>query len=150
MKKRPVGVIVLGVLFILTSLDSLRLMPGYDLYRQVNHDCPNAWLLIRFAGSYIFRLVGLFGGIGLLCLNDPVRRFLIGFSWYCLLTLPLRHTYSAQFFYSEPLYRQNGSMFSLEVFTWIAVIVRWLIDGVFSAAVIFYLSRAKVRERFCP
>jgi hypothetical protein len=146
--KRPLGVIIFGLILIVTSLDLLRHMPTYAFYAQVNHEWTGPFLRIRFIGSYIFRIIGLACGIGVLGLSQTFRKILIWFSWYCLITLPLRHTYSAQLFFSEPLYRQNGSMFSLQTFTWIAVVVRWIIDGVFSLSVIYYFTRPKVINIF--
>lgn len=146
--KRPLGVIIFGLILIVTSLDLLRYMPAYDFYRQVNHEWPDIIIRIRFVGSYIFRLIGLACGVGVLCLSGPFRKLLLGLSWYSVITLPLRHTYQAQLFFSEPIYHQQGSSFSLETFTWIAVIIRWLIDGVFSLSVIYYFTRPKVKECF--
>lgn len=148
MKRPPLGVCVFGALLIYTSIDLLRLLPSYDLYCRINHDWPHSLLPVRFVGSYIFRLIGLVCGIGVLFLNDSARKFLVVFSVYCLFTLPLRHTYSAQLFFSEPIFKVHGSMFSLETFTWIAVICRWVIDGAFSAAVIFYFTRPAVKASF--
>ncbi len=147
-RKRPIGVVVFGLILIVTSLDLLRYMPGYDFYRQVNYEWSESIIKIRFIGSFLFRFIGLILGIGVLLLNDSFRRFLIGFSWYCLITLPLRHTYNSQLFFSESLYYQHGSMFSLQTFTWIAVLIRWLIDGVFSLAVICYFTRPRIVEFF--
>jgi hypothetical protein len=146
--KRPVGVIIFGLILIVSSLDLLRHMPAYAFYAQVNHEWAEPFLKIRFIGSYIFRLIGLACGAGVLCLSNTFRKILIGFSWYCITTLPLRHTYSAQLFFSQPLYQQHGSMFSLQTFTWIAVIIRWIIDGVFSGLVIYYFTRPKVIDNF--
>ncbi len=146
MRPRPVGLIILGLILIVTSIDSLYHIHigGYDLYVRVNHEWPEWIIRIRFIGSYVFRLIGVVTGIGVLCLNGHLRKFLIGFSVYVLFTLPLHHTYSAQLFFSEPIYRARGSMFSLETFTWIDIILRWLIDGLFSLMVISYFSRPKV------
>jgi len=147
-KRPPLGVIIFGLILIVTSLDLLRHMPVYYFYAQVNHEWAEPFLKIRFIGSYIFRLLGLACGVGVLCLSDTFRKILVVFSYYCLITTPLRHTYSAQLFFSEPLYRQYGSMFSLQTFTWIAVIMRWIIDGLFSILVIYYFMRPKVIEHF--
>lgn len=147
-KKRPPGVVVFGLILIITSIDLLWHMPTYDFYSKVNHEWPEYIIKIRFIGSYIFRFIGLCAGVGVLCLSNHLRKFLVGFSWYCILTLPLRHTYSAQLFFSEPLYHQYGSMFSLQTFTWMAVIIRWVIDGVFSLSVIYYFTRPKIIKYF--
>jgi len=147
-KKRPLGVLLFAAILIVTSLSLLRYMPAYAFYRQINHEWPENIIKIRFIGSYIFRLLGLISGVGILCLNDLVRKFLVGFSYYCLITLPLRHTYSAQLFFSEPVYHHYGSVFSLQTFTWIAVIVHWIIDGGFSLSVICYFSQRKIIEHF--
>ncbi len=147
-KRRPLGVYVFAVILIVTSLQLLYYMPGYDFYRQVNHEWPESIIKIRFVGSYIFRLIGLACGIGIFCLNNSFRKMLLWLSCYSIVTLPLRHTYSAMLFFSEPIYHHNGSTFSLETFTWITVIIRWVIDGTFSLAAIIYFSRPKVKVFF--
>ena len=146
--KKPFGVLVLGGILIITSLDLLRHMPSYSLYTLINHEWPKSIIGIRFVGSYVFRLIGLAMGIGVLFLNNNARKFLIGFSYYCIITLPLRHTYSAQLFFSQQIYHQYGSVFSLQVFTWLAVIIRWFIDGIFSLILIYYFSRPNVISNF--
>ena len=143
-RKRPLGVFIFGGILIVTSLQLLYYMPGYDLYRQVNHEWPENIIKIRFVGSYIFRLIGLACGIGILSLNNSFRKLLLGLSYYSIFTLPLRHTYSAMLFFSEPIYHHYGSTFSLETFTWITIIIRWIIDGAFSLAVICYFTRPRV------
>ncbi len=150
MRPRPVGLIIFGLILIVTSIDSLYRINsgGYDFYVRVNHEWPEWIIRIRFIVSYTFRLIGVVTGIGVLCLNDHLRKFLIGFSVVALFGLPLRHTYSAQLFFSEPIYRARGSIFSLETFTWLDIILRWLIDGLFSLMVISYFSRPKVVSFF--
>ena len=147
-RKRPLGVFIFGGILIVTSLQLLYYMPGYDLYRQVNHEWPENIIKIRFIGSYIFRLIGLSCGIGILFLNNSFRKLLLGLSYYSVFTLPLRHTYSGMFFFTESIYHLRGSVFPLETFTWIAVIICWMIDGVFSLSVIYYFTRPKVMTCF--
>ena len=148
MKKRPIGILIFSTILIVTSLQLLYYMPVYSFYRKVNHEWPDTIIRIRYVGSYIFRLIGLVSGFGLLALNNPVRKFFIGFSYYCICTLSLRHTYSSMLFFTEPIYRIKGSMFSLETFTWIVLIIRWVIDGAFSLAAIYYFTRPKVVALF--
>ena len=147
-KQRPLGVLIFGVLLVITSFFLLSWVPPYEFYSQVNREWPEKMMLIRFVGSYIFKLIGLICGVGVLFLNNALRKFLVGFSWYCLLTLPLRHTYSAMLFFTKPIYEQRGSMFSLEMFTWNAVFACWFIDGLFSLLVIYYFTRPKVVKNF--
>lgn len=144
---RPLGVVIFALILIVTSIDLLRCMPNFDLYARVNHEWPDFLLRLRFAGSYVFRLIGIIGALGVLFLYEPCRRFMVGFSWYALFTLPLRHTYQGHLFFCEPIYEQYGSSFSLATFTWIAVIIRWLIDGGFSLLFIYYFTRPGVM--FC-
>ena len=147
-KKRPLGLIIFGIILIATSLDQLRHMPPYSFYKLVNHEWPENIIKIRFIGSYVFRLIGLASGIGVLCLSNIIRKLFIGFSYYCLITLPLRHTYSSMLFFTGPIYHHYGSSFSLPVFTWITVIIRWIIDGTFSLLAIYYFTRPKLIEHF--
>jgi len=148
LKKRPLSVLILAAVLILTSLSLLHYMPSYDFYFRVNQEWPDIIVRIRYIGSYLFRLIGLMGGIGLLCLNNQVRVFLIGFSWYCLFTLPLRHTYRSHLYFCEPIYQHYGSNFTLHTFTWLAVLTRWIIDGAFSLILIHYLSKSSVIDAF--
>jgi hypothetical protein len=147
-KRYPLGVIIFGTALILSSLDQFRHIPAFDNYKQINQGMPDALLMLRYSTSFLLRAAGLASGIGILFLNDRFRKFLIGLSTFSILTVFLRHTYSAQLYYSEPLYRQHGSMFSLETFTWIAVLIRWAIEIIFSSAVIFYFTRPKIAQRF--
>ena len=147
-KERPIGVLIFGFILVATSIDQLHLIPTYDAYRQINHEWPENIIKVRFIVSYVLRLVGLCSGIGVLRFSNVFRKILLGLSVFSLVTLPLRHTYSGQFIYSEPLYRHCGSMFSLETFVWIAVILRWMIDGFFSLFVIYYFTRPQVIKHF--
>ncbi|MBF0123188.1 MAG: hypothetical protein HQL21_07290 [Candidatus Omnitrophica bacterium] len=145
---KPVGVLIFGFILVSTSIDQLHLIPTYEAYRHINHEWPENIIKIRFVISYVLRLVGLCAGIGILCFSNVLRKGLLWLSVFSVMTLPLRHTYSAQFIYSEPLYRLRGSMFSLETFVWIAVILRWMIDGIFSLCVIYYFTRPQVMKHF--
>jgi hypothetical protein len=147
-RKRPLGVIIFGLILIVTSLDLLRHMPAYSFYANVNHEWPESIIKMRFVGSYVFRLIGLACGVGVLCLSNSFRKLLLGLSWYSVATLPLRHTYQAHLFFCEPIYHQYGSTFSLQTFTWITVIIRWFIDGIFSLSVIYYFTRPAVKKSF--
>lgn len=147
-ESRPLGVIIFGLILIVSSLDLLRHLPTYDLYRQINHEWPENVIKVRFVGSYIFRLLGLACGVGVLCLSDVFRKILVVFSCYAIVTLPLRHTYQAQLFFSEPLYYQKVTTMSLETFVWLAVIVRWFIDVFFSLMIILYFRNPSVIAHF--
>ncbi len=147
-KDKLLGVFIFGFILVETSIELLHYMPPYDFYRQVNHEWPENIIKVRFIGSYVFRFIGFTSGIGVLCFSNLFRKILLGLSYYSIATLPLRHTYSAQLFFSEPLYRHYGSIFSLETFVWIAVILRWMIDGFFSFFVIYYFTRPRVVKHF--
>lgn len=148
--KRPIGLVVFSCILIITSIDLLRHMPSYDFYSRVNHEWPDVLLRARFIGSYIFRWIGIIGAVGLLCLFEPCRKFLVAFCWYALFTLPLRHTYQGHLFFCEPIYQQYGSVFSLPTFTWITVLIRWGIDGIFSLSLLYYLTRPNIISVFTP
>jgi hypothetical protein len=144
----PLGVIIFGIILILSSLDQARHIPAFANYKEINRGMSDALILFRYAISFLLRAAGLAAGIGILFLNDRFRKFLVGLSIFSILTVFLRHTYSAQLYYSEPLYHQRGSMFSLETFTWIAVLIRWAIEIAFSSYAIFYFTRPKVVNHF--
>ena len=150
--KRPVGVIVFGLILIVTSLIQYHFLipPAYSFYRMAHHEWPEWIIKIRFIGSHIFRLLGLVSGIGVLCLSNKFRQFLVWFSYYCIITLPLRHTYNAMLFFTEPIYNSHkyALMVSLQTFTWINVFLCWIMDGAFSLAAIYYFTRPKVIKNF--
>jgi len=93
--------------------------------------------------------VGLFAGIGILFLNNTVRKMAVALGCFTVCTIYWRHPYYAFSIYAQDIYQKaNIQMVSLETFTWINVIVRYCIDIAFALGVIYYFTRPKVKEHF--
>ncbi|MEI8012360.1 MAG: hypothetical protein WCI27_07785 [Candidatus Omnitrophota bacterium] len=149
MKRVPWGVMFFGVILVLTSLWQIHLIPHYAKYKMINHDVPEGIMAFRYAVSYVLRLAGLVCGVGILFHVNICRKGLIFLFIFSILTLPLRHTYSSFYIYVKPLFNASGvSLVSLEVFTWMNVVCRWILDGIFAAAGIYYFTRPKVTAYF--
>lgn len=142
-------VILFGIILIVTSLWQIcAAIPAWPVYAKLHSALPEWMIHVRYVGSYLFRIIGLSCGIGLLFRVNWVRKFLVWFSWYCLITLPLRHTYSAMLPYAGHVYLYHPMSISLKAFTWLNVVIRWIIDGTFSIAVIYYFTRPNVVKQF--
>jgi hypothetical protein len=146
--KRPIGVIFFSCLLIVTSLFQLNHIPPYSEYKLINKEVPIYLINIRFVISYILRIFGLASGIGIFCLNNNFRKILLGLSWFSIGTIYLRHTYKAFLIYTTPLYYHAPMSFSLQTFTWIAVLTSWTIEVAFSLSVISYFTRPNVVKCF--
>jgi hypothetical protein len=147
--KRPVGIIIFGVLLIVTSIYELYHIPHYKDYQLINKEFPREMIGIRFIVSYLLRIVGFASGVGVILLNNYFRKVLIGLSCFSILTIYLRHTYQGFLLYTEPVYYQGHvTDFSLQTFTWMAVLVSWTIEVGFCLSVIYYFTRPGVVKCF--
>jgi len=147
--KRPIGIIIFGGLLIVTSIYELCHIPAYSDYKIINKEFPDKIIIIRFFVSYLLRMIGLACGVGVICLNEHFRKILIGLSYFSIFTIYLRHTYNGFLMYVTPLYYQNHvTDFSLQAFTWMAVMISWGIEVSFCLAVIYYFTRPGVVKCF--
>jgi len=147
--KRPLGVIIFGVILVVTSIYQLYHIPPYGAYKFINKEFPDKIIFIRFFVSYLLRVAGLACGVGILCLSDRFRKCLLGLCCFSILTIYLRHTYKGFLYYTTPLYYQNNvTDFSLQTFTWLTVFVSWTIEVSFCLAVLYYFTRPGVVKCF--
>ena len=149
LRKRPFGVMIFGAILIFSSIFELYHIPSYSDYKFINKEFPSNIIVFRFIVSYILRVFGLVSGIGVVLLSNNFRKILLGLSFFSISTIYLRHTYKGFLLYVEPLYYQNHvTDFSLQTFTWMAVLVSWTIEVGFSSAVIYYFTRPGVVKTF--
>ncbi|MBF0571106.1 MAG: hypothetical protein HQL12_04475 [Candidatus Omnitrophica bacterium] len=147
--KRPIGIVIFGGLLIITSIYELYHIPSYSGYKFVNREFPERIIAVRYYVSYILRVFGLACGAGVICLNDNFRKILIGLCYFSISTIYLRHTYKGFLNYTTSAYYQNNvTDFSLQAFTWMAVIVSWSVEVSFCLAAIYYFSRPGVVKYF--
>lgn len=148
-RKRTIGTIIFGCILIVSSIFELYHIPSYNDYIYINKDVPYNIIRIRFFVSYILRVFGLASGIGVICLNNNFRKILLGLSCFSILTIFLRHTYNSFLLYTTPIYsHEKVPDFSLQSFTWAAVITSWTIEIGFSLLVIYYFTRPHVIRSF--
>ena len=149
MKKVPLGVVIFGVILIFTSVWQVYYIPHFLKYKAVNPGVPEAWMALRYCVSYALRIAGLACGIGVIFYSNFYRKFLVGLLIFSILTLPLRHSYPSFLYYVKPIFfGPVTSLVSLEVFTWVNVLCRWAIDGLFAGCGIYYFTRSRVVENF--
>ena len=149
MKKVPFGVIVFGIILILTSVWQIYYIPCFSKYNIINPGVPEGLIMLRYCVSYLLRAAGLACGIGILFYCNIYRKALLGLFVFSILTLPLRHSYAAFFCYVKPLFHGPiTSLISIEMFTWVNVLCRWAIDGLFAACGIYYFSRPAIVAHF--
>jgi hypothetical protein len=146
-KRPPLGVIIFGLILIISSVDQMIHIPKFDEYGFINHGLNVYVLKLRFIISWALRIIGLISGIGILFLEERVRKLLLALSVFSILTVFFRHTYSSFVLYTTPIYDQGSVKgLSLESFTWIAVFVRCGIEIIFSSSVIYYFTRPKITK----
>jgi hypothetical protein len=116
---------------------------------MINSGYSENLIQVRFIISWLFKICGLICGVGVMFLQERFRKMLIWLSYFSIATIFLRYTYGSFLIYCTPTYHESGMTgMSLQTFTWINVLVRWLMDAGFSAVVIYYLTRPGVKQLF--
>ena len=129
---------------------------GYNRYIYLFQDLPAQVVLLRYAGSWFWRILGLVVGVGLLFRKDICRKIGIGLCWYTIVTIYLKHPYAALDHAIQELVRQGAidpgvwaaAGMSYPAFVGTSVIMACSLDVLFFTVFIFYFQRADVRKFF--
>jgi hypothetical protein len=157
---QPLGVRIYGHLIMIISivqvLGLLSFAMKWDFYAFTYQFYP-AWLLpIRYAFSWVQRIVGMAIGIGLLCYKEFFRRFALIFFSFALLTLPWKHPYQGIYNaarYCDIYFADYIQALDIPGLTFVsqfhvALIFYWTVDFVFDISLLYYLTRPQVRGSF--
>ncbi|UPT73317.1 MAG: hypothetical protein M0D55_15750 [Elusimicrobiota bacterium] len=121
------------------SLPTLR----FRLYAEVYEYLPYQVMLLRYAVSCAIRAAAIAAGLGLLARREWARRLAIGLELFTLATLWWKHPAAGIARATVDAAREFPPGF-LDDFRWFL----YALDGLLAVAVLYALTRPKVRERF--
>jgi len=153
-KIRPIGLLIIAILLILTSSAQLTIeLSRVKLYMAQLYPLPLSLIVLRYFITVMLRMVGLACGIGVLFFSNVFRKLLILLCSLTIVTIYWKHP----FFIFEKMYWQAQAMYfnaqipepaNLWIRPWIAWLMVCLIDVIFAGIIIFYFTRPKVKELF--
>jgi hypothetical protein len=165
-KKRPKGLVVFSVLIILSSLLHINTLYRYsDWYTGIYGYWPE-WLIdLRYAFSWIQRIIGIMTAIGILFLNNLYRRIGILLGCFTIITIYWKHPYQAFLKSNMILDEQLGPLFehiglqdylqsiglaplSFASYTVAAIVFHSLLDILFWFGFIYYFTRPEIKRIF--
>jgi hypothetical protein len=161
-------VIVLGIGFILTSLNQMGALADYGHYRQLFQDNPEGYVHFRYFISWGARWLGLVFGIGLFFRKDFFRKALAFLSWGTIAAAYWKHPHAGFVRHIRILSEQmaakgapfspesviqymqawNVTWFTESAFAWICVAVIIACEICMALVVIFFLTRPPVKSLF--
>ena len=164
-QKLPRGVLVFGVLFIVSSLMHIQaLIFNFHWYFDIYSYWPKWLILIRYLFSWFQRILGLVTAIGILRLKNIFRRIAIAIGVFTILTVYWKHPYAAFKNHAETLDRifantgfneliSRAAEIGLHIKSFAelalaAVIGHAILDIIFCGSLIYYLTRPAVKEKF--
>lgn len=148
------GVVLFGVTLILGAVYQMWLVfsAGYVHYCYLHQQYDSTLLFIRYLVSWGIKIAGLLLGVGLLQLNEWARKLTIYYFIFIVLTVNLKHAYPAYLMHMKMLDASTGGGpypgMSFESLVLPALFIQRAVDVVFGIAIIFFLSRPKVKEQF--
>ncbi len=156
-KKKLAGLIILGGLWIISSLGHMRALSDYAWYKYcVGHQyLPSALIPVRYFISWAQRFLGLTVGIGLVAHRRWAARTAVFLSAFDILAVYWRYPYQAFKNQSVVWDQRFGGMtakfgypdihFSSYVLQ--AVVLTCVLDVAFFSFVLYYLTRPYVKQR---
>jgi len=156
-KKISKGVVIFGVLFILTSVWQAQKFISFDYYSRVFQQLPPFFIVGRYIISIMLRVLGFSAGIGLLLRKDIARKLALGLAIFTILSLYWKHPYSVVYnYYKISFYfTQNPDGVvqfvlpeTIKQYTLVTLAVFYLFDILFCSGLIYYFTRPKVKAQF--
>ena len=155
-KKRSKVIIIFGILIIVSSLLQMhKLVFEYERCREVILACLPEWLVaVRYCFSWFQRILGLTIAIGILRLNNTLRKLGIVFGIFVICTVYWKHPYPAFLSHANYLDQQVGQLLAaapgitFSSLTRISMIGHCILDIVFWSIFIYYFTRPIVKEQF--
>lgn len=153
----PIGIYVLSVLFIVSSLIHMHvLFMQRSWYWDLFQYLPSWMIFCRYGFSWFQRFFGLCVIVGVLRLQEIWRRIMIGLGYFTIVTIFLKHPYHGFKQHTQMLDERFGEYLVLAGFrdysfsdltVW-AMLVAWFLDIGFALGYIAYLSRPSVKSYF--
>jgi len=153
----PKGVIIFSVLLIVSSLMHIsKMVFDRDMYFAYYRYWP-LWLVwVRYAFSWLQRILGLTAAVGMLRLKNYGRQIAIVIGCFTILTIYWKHPYEAFYNMTVDLDHKLGFLFAqwgfpqlrFSQFALPGMIVNCLLDVLFSGALVYYLTRPTVKAHF--
>ncbi len=156
-KKISAGVVIFGVLLILTSIWQAQKFLSFDNYSRVFQQLPQFFIVGRYIISITLRVLGFLAGIGLLLRKDIARKLALGIVIFTLFTLYWKHPYFVVYnYYKISFYfTQNPDMMTqfvlpetIKQYALVTLAVFYLFDIIFCSGLIYYFTRPKVKAQF--
>lgn len=152
MKKRPLGVIIFGILLIVSAWERLPWL-NFHFYIWYFQPLPEKIILARYIISVLMGIVELASGIGILFLKNIFRRCALFLAFFSILTIYWKHPH----FVFQKIVKEiidasytktplNESVISS--IAWTAVKIASVVTFVFSICLIYYFTRPKIKELF--
>lgn len=156
MSKRLNGIDIWAYLLIVTSIFQLIILwsAGYEYYVMLHQELSADLIKLRYAVSWIIKVIGILIGIGLMLRLEWVRKLAILNSLVILLTVHLKHSYKAYKLHTRHLdeaMQAIGGLPNGVYFSDITIPALWVqrgIDIIFASLLIFYLTRHAVKLQF--
>jgi hypothetical protein len=152
-----IGLAVIGSIFIITSLTQMLTLCHYSWYFHVfgGQYLPKTLVLIRYAGSWLQRILGLVGGLGLLFRYRWAAGIISAISAWSMITAYWKNPYAAlkNMFvvadqahgYARAVANYGWPNFEITVLVWPTVIVLTIFNVLFFGGVLYYCNKPKIR-----
>ncbi len=156
-KTKLIGLICIGILWIVGSLGQMRVLTSFEWYQYClsNQNLP-AWLIsFRYLISWTQRILGITVGVGLIAHRRWAATMAIFLSIFDIAAVYWRYPYQAFKNQSIVWDQRYGGMMAkfgyLDIhfssYVMHAVILTYIVDILFFSFVLYYLTRPYVKER---
>lgn len=91
------GIIIVGVLWVLSSLGQMITLCDWAWYQYTfsNQHLSDVMILVRYIGSWLQRILGLVGGMGLILQRRWAAKLVVFVSLFNIITVYGKHPYEA-------------------------------------------------------
>ena len=165
MAKRSKGVLIFGILLVLGCLYSLLASMGsYSDYEFLFQPLSENVIRIRFFISLAMLVAGIIAGVGILLLNDLLRKVAIFTAFYTIATYVIETPLFIlknlpKFFDIKILEVKQGLVEAgteipqnfdsiMHNTMWVSTVIGFLVDFGFAVLLIYFFTRSTVKEQF--
>ena len=149
--KRPLGIVILGPGFILTSLWNIIALMDIKNYYYLFQSWPGEFVAARFVILWATRLLGIASGVGLLYRKEWARKAVCGLSCFAILFVYWKYPYDEFLRHAEKLdellnFSDHG--LSIASLAFMSCITAWIIEVAWPPGVLYYLTRQRIKGYF--
>jgi hypothetical protein len=149
------GIVILSILWTTSSVYQILILinwPGYQHTFGFQY-LPASWVLIRYIGSLVQRILGLMAGLGLAGYRRWAAQTIIILSIFNIVTVFWKHPYEAfrnvsfalvPRVVTETLEQVNIPFSS---FLWLVVVLVWVLNELYFGFMIYYLTRPHIKSQ---